>query len=598
MVDPAVGRRALTKSLATKSCLIVLDDVWDYQHVAAFNVTSINSRLLVTTRDAHILTALGAREHRVDRLDRQQGLQLLINWSGITNDILPHEALPILEECGHLPLAIKAVGANIRDGIGWSDALTQLRAGALEYFDHPAASVFASLRLGVDHLDFKARERYLETAVFAEDELIPEETVCRFWLYSGGLSGVEARRLLSRLERKCLLDLTTRGSDRFVSFHDLQHDFVRLEAIDVHSLHGLLLDAHRPVTTGLLGATDTPWHLLPRDEPYMWTHLARHHVDAGRTAALLCILLDTQWQEEKLRTTGVVELLSDFGYVGGDQTCQRVREAIELSASVLAADPSEIHGQLWGRLASDPDPRIQAMLAHAVDRVELPWLRPTRASLAAPDGRLTRTLFHPKTIRAVALAADGGTVATGCGDGSIKVWDLEHGVLVRDLRAQASPVTTVAVSENGSVMLSGGEDGIVRVWDRDLRNAVHELSQCARSSVLALSLDGQTAVAEAFDHRIVVLDVRTGNVRRYLRHDTPQLTSVKSMSVTAHGDRLATVTADGLLRIWETDTGVHITADLAGLWPRTVTLTANGTHAAVGCDTEASLLCGTLYDVD
>lgn len=55
------GERDLRKRLADKACLVVLDDVWQLPHAKTFEVLSRQSRLLITTRDRSLLTALGAR---------------------------------------------------------------------------------------------------------------------------------------------------------------------------------------------------------------------------------------------------------------------------------------------------------------------------------------------------------------------------------------------------------------------------------------------------------------------------------------------------------------------------------------------------------
>ena len=45
---------------------LILDDVWQLVHVKAFDVLDVRSRLLVTTRDRRIITALGAQDIWLD----------------------------------------------------------------------------------------------------------------------------------------------------------------------------------------------------------------------------------------------------------------------------------------------------------------------------------------------------------------------------------------------------------------------------------------------------------------------------------------------------------------------------------------------------
>jgi len=53
--DEQQGKARLSELLADKACLVILDDVWEVKHAAAFNVLGAQCRMLVTTRDARII---------------------------------------------------------------------------------------------------------------------------------------------------------------------------------------------------------------------------------------------------------------------------------------------------------------------------------------------------------------------------------------------------------------------------------------------------------------------------------------------------------------------------------------------------------------
>jgi hypothetical protein len=110
------ARDQLRQLFDGKSCLIVLDDLWRLQDSELFDVLGPKSRLLVTTRDADLLVALGARELPLDVLSEELALGLLSLWSEQARDTLPPAANRIAEACGYLPLALAAVGARVRAG--------------------------------------------------------------------------------------------------------------------------------------------------------------------------------------------------------------------------------------------------------------------------------------------------------------------------------------------------------------------------------------------------------------------------------------------------------------------------------------------------
>src|SRR6516162_390943 len=76
------GRDQLRQLFEGKSCLLVLDDLWRPQDAEPFDVLGPRSRLLVTTRDADLLVALGARELPLGIFSEELALELLASWSG------------------------------------------------------------------------------------------------------------------------------------------------------------------------------------------------------------------------------------------------------------------------------------------------------------------------------------------------------------------------------------------------------------------------------------------------------------------------------------------------------------------------------------
>jgi hypothetical protein len=74
------ARDQLRQLFEAKSYLLVLDDLWDQEDAEPFDVLGPHSRLLITTRDADLLVALGARELPLDVLSPE-----LARWTGRTS---------------------------------------------------------------------------------------------------------------------------------------------------------------------------------------------------------------------------------------------------------------------------------------------------------------------------------------------------------------------------------------------------------------------------------------------------------------------------------------------------------------------------------
>ena len=145
-------------------------------------------RLLLTTRDREIVTALGAQHYALDTLPKHEALTFLSDWAGHPVETLPDEALSVANHCAGLPLALALCGAQIKDNRTWADLLFALRNAELDFLDHPHGSVMRSLEVSVDALPHDQRERYGELVVFSEDGVIPEAAITMLWEHTGGLA--------------------------------------------------------------------------------------------------------------------------------------------------------------------------------------------------------------------------------------------------------------------------------------------------------------------------------------------------------------------------------------------------------------------------
>ena len=275
------GRDQLRQLFEGKACLLVLDDLWRVQDAEPFDVLGPRSRLLTTTRDADLLVALGARQLPLDVLSEDLALDLLASWSGQARQALPPVARQVAESCGYLPLALALAGARVRGGGRWEDVRAALERGRLEFLDHPYGSVFKSLRMSTDALPTTDCVRYFDLAVFPEDVDVPVETVCTLWRHTGRLEEFEARDLLHSFDRKSLLTLSRDGER--VSFHDLQHDFLRLNVDSLADAQGALLEAYR-------SRCADGWASGPNDG-YFFPFLPHHLAAAGRRDELKALLV-------------------------------------------------------------------------------------------------------------------------------------------------------------------------------------------------------------------------------------------------------------------------------------------------------------------
>ena len=103
------------------------------------------------------------------------------------------------------------------------------------------------------------------------------------------------------------------------------------------------------------------------------------------------LLLDFTWLQAKLSATDANALVADCARLPDAAPVRRLGQALRQAGHILAQDPGQLAGQLWGRLADDEDGEVQALLAQARAQAPRPYLRPLTASLRESSA-LIRTL--------------------------------------------------------------------------------------------------------------------------------------------------------------------------------------------------------------
>jgi WD40 repeat protein len=538
------ARDQLRQSFDGKSCLLVLDDLWRPEDAEPFDMLGPSSRLLITTRDADLLVALGARELPLNVLSEELALELLSSWSGQARGVLPAAAHGVAESCGYLPLALALAGARVQSGARWEEVLSALQRGRLEFLDHPYGSVFSSLRLSTDALPDAERARYFELAVFPEDASIPVETICTLWRHTGKTELAAARDLLRRLHRQALLTLHADGGH--ISFHDLQHDFVRLNVTSLIEANAALVDAYGAMTP-------TGWASGP-DDGYFFQHLPQHLFAAERPDELKALLCDYEWLAAKLRATNVASVLADYNLVADDRDLTLIHQALRLSILALSRDNSQLPGQLLGRLKGLGGSSIETLLEGAEQASGRPWLRPQWPSLIPPGGPLRHVMVgHRSEVSAVAFLPEGRRALSGSHDNTLRLWDLATGETLRTLEGHTSAVYTVAVLADGSRALSGSNDSTLRLWDLATGETLRTLEgHTFAVSAVAVLADGFRALSGSYDNTLRLWDLATGKTLRTLKGHTD---GVIAVALLADGCRALSGSIDNTLRLWHLGTG-------------------------------------------
>ena len=117
---------------------------------------------------------------------------------------------------------------------------------------------------------------------------------------------------------------------------------------------------------------------------------------------------------------------------------------------------------------------------------------------------LKRWEGHRGSITGLAFSPDGRRAVSGSNDGTLILWDVATGALIRRLTMpEGDRGPRVAFSGNGNILAAGGEVGHLILWDANtgavLRRDVHPI---ARHLALAPLPDGRVLTGDHWGIRI------------------------------------------------------------------------------------------------
>ncbi|XP_028090037.1 TMV resistance protein N-like [Camellia sinensis] len=173
------GKSMIKRIISHKKVLIVLDDVdesIDLENLLGeHDWFSSGSKIIITTRDLHVLKACGATHtYKVHELKKDEAVKLLISKAfrkdkqiGGYGNLLGRA----VEYCKGVPLALKVLGSFLHDRkkIYWESALKRLEQS-------PLPKVEEVLKISYDALGWEDKEIFLDIAFFFKQKYINDVT--------------------------------------------------------------------------------------------------------------------------------------------------------------------------------------------------------------------------------------------------------------------------------------------------------------------------------------------------------------------------------------------------------------------------------------
>ncbi|MDJ0806048.1 MAG: NB-ARC domain-containing protein [Gammaproteobacteria bacterium] len=581
----------LAERLDQKNCLLVVDDVWDPNHLKPFLRGGNLCSRLITTRHLRVVTEVGAKRTLVDKMTRAQALQMLT--SRLKSKPENMEALRVLAaQLEDWPLLLKLAGSQLRERMERGDSLS----GALAYIDKamdkkgvvafdrmaPSArhdAVASTVGASLELFCAEDRMRFTQLGVFRKDSSFPLSAAVTLW----GLDEFDSEALMLRLDDAALLEF------------DLKTGNIRLHGVLRSFLESLLGD-----TTALHCKLVNDWlnNPLALPDAYAWRWIGWHLVQAGQKTRLRELLVDYAWLRARLAVVPLQVVLRDFELLDEAEDIGLVRDALRLSSNGLAFDSDQLRLQICGRLDQGHCRTIDSLLEQADDAVVRPKLVLSESSLTHPGGAMRSILkSHGGAVSALAISPNGHWLVSASEDWTVRLWDLRTNQIVRSFEGHTGAVHTVAFLPDGESIVSGSEDRTLRRWNV---NTARELAVFKGHTLavqhVSIAPSGKLMASVAEDGTVRLWDWETGKGNIIYKGRGHQLNSiafttdgrmlffgagdwtirrvgladanerlleghtgiVRCLVISADGDRLLSGGDDGKVLLWATDSDIPL----------------------------------------
>jgi len=467
-LEAAITR--LVELLADRGLLIVIDDVWNRDHLRPFMQGGLRCARLITTRNPNTLPDRAA-EVKVDAMREAEAVALL----GAELQYHDREGVDatlklLAARLGKWPLLLKLANGVLRNRVKSGETLPNAIVYANRALDRRGLKAFdernpversqaaeMTLRVSLNQLAAEDRERFSQLAIFPEDVYAPLATLEKYWR----LDDLDTEELCDRLNQFSLLHSFDLGA-RTIRLHDVIRTFLRDERkADLPALNSQLLDVHRP---------DAGWVETPNDDRYLWDYLADHLIEAGRGEELVVTVKDWRYLAKKtfLRKSHAVEndLLKAEKIAPADDPLRTLRRGISVSSHLInrCDNRRDIESTLLARLHHLTD--LTAMLQDLAQNLRRPYVTPQSGLPDLPHPALLRTFEgHSSFVNGCAFSPDGQLIVSASWDRTLKVWDALTGEMLRTLEGHSAYVRGCAFSPDGQLIVSASWDRTLKVWD-------------------------------------------------------------------------------------------------------------------------------------
>ncbi|KAF8834512.1 WD40 repeat-like protein [Paxillus ammoniavirescens] len=166
---------------------------------------------------------------------------------------------------------------------------------------------------------------------------------------------------------------------------------------------------------------------------------------------------------------------------------------------------------------------------------------------------------HTDPICRIAYLPGGKRVISCSNDKTVRIWDVEKGEQEGTSMVHEGRVDLLAVTKDGKRVLSGGEDERITIWDVETHERIEEWAGHTRYRSIALSPDDRLAASGDWDGKIVIREMKSGNIK----HSINAGDCLLSLCFSPNGEKLACA-VHNVIQVYNVDSGKLVLGPIEG----------------------------------
>jgi len=166
------------------------------------------------------------------------------------------------------------------------------------------------------------------------------------------------------------------------------------------------------------------------------------------------------------------------------------------------------------------------------------------------DGAQAGVMSHENSdyINSLAFSPDGRRLASASDDGSVRIWSVPGGSLIKTFGSNARTISALAFSKDGADLASGSVDGMVHLWQVSNGQDVRSFSLGSTPLALEFFSNSTNLVCGLENGDNLIIDTNNGNHSVFSNLTYKHASEFLKFS--ENGAQLVSAETNGVFRLW------------------------------------------------